>query len=417
MPARPRLHDLRAWRRPVWAFLFLPFALAYSPVASAQQWLVSPEIALGAQYSDNPRLVEGGDSADIIGGTLDLSAVIRRNTPNSSILIRPRVEIDGDSGDNNDDSEAFFLDFNGEKQGQRSNWRFKGNFRQQQVFRGEATSAEIDDEGIGDADQTGTGRTTVRRQREQWRLAPSFDFDMTERMSVKVNANYLDVQYDIQAPGEAVNYTNSRLAAAIVRRLTPDSNLEFGLFASSYEPDTLFRETESLGAKLRYSKSVSSVSRLFIEVGAQDSDVQTSADPQDDVSESSFNWHAGYTRWSERTTWRFDLGQTVSPSGSGSVVERNLYRAVMDHRLRPRWMFGVSLVVLNTESLNSQGLVTSNDRDYALVRTSLGFQMTRNWTIEGRYDFTQQDFADTPGDAQENEIRLSLIYSRPVPTS
>jgi hypothetical protein len=43
--------------------------------------------------------------------------------------------------------------------------------------------------------------------------------------------------------------------------------------------------------------------------------------------------------------------------------------------------------------------------------------MTQNWTIEALYGLTYQDFADTPGDAQEHEGRLSLVYRPPVPTS
>jgi hypothetical protein len=408
----------------------LPRAFASLPVlvaglmllpcsAVAQQWVVTPEVEIGAQHVDNPRLVETGETEDQTGGLLDLGVGFRRNTQTSTLLFRPTAAIFRYSGDSDLDSERYSADFNATNRGQRSDWRFRGNYNQQQVFRGETTSADIDDDpGLDDSDQTGTGRTTERRQRDMWRFRPGFTFDFTERTGFKIDANYLDVRYDTQEDGEAVDYTNGRVDAAIVRALTPDSDLEFGVFATRYEPDSFSRpETDGTGARVRYEKRVTDISAFFIEIGGQDSEIESTDPLEDSISDTSFLWNIGYARRLERTRWRFDLGQAVTPSGSGSMVERDLYRAAMAHQLKPRWLLELSAVAVNTDSLGSEDLVTSNDRDYMQARGTLGYQLTRSWTVESRYTLTHQDFADTPGDAQEHEIRLSLVYRPPVPTS
>lgn len=397
----------------------LPMSLLVLPsVTHAQQWVLLPEIEVGAQYIDNPRLRENGPVEDITGGLLDVAAAFHRNTETSSILIRPSAAVYRYSGDSNEDSEAYFFDFNGEKLGQRSTWFFKGNYRQQQVFRGETTSSEIDDVGIDDSVQTGTGRTFERRQRDMWRLGPGFTFEFTERTALKVELNYLDVQYDVQEADEAIDYTNGRADVSIVRTLSEGTILEFGVFGSKYEPDAVSRDTESVGARLRYEKDVSDISTFFVDLGAQDSEIQSVASPGSDLSETSFLWNLGYRRQLELTQWTFDVGQSVTPSGSGALVERDLYRVIMRHQFKPRWSLELAGVLMNTDTLSRDDVVTAsrNERDYLRGNAALAWQMTPNWTIESLYMYTYQDFADIEGDAQEHEVRLSLVYRPPVPT-
>jgi hypothetical protein len=384
--------------------------------AQAQQWIVRPVIEIGVQYVENPRLDEGdGETDDITGGLLDVAAEFRRNTEISSVLFRPSAEMYRYSGDSDEDSESFFLDFNADRQGQRSAWRFAANFRQQQVFRGETTSSEFDDVGVDDDVQTGTGRTQDRRERDLWRIRPGVTFDVTERTGIRFDLNYLAANYDSQAVGEAIDYRSIRADASIVRTLTPDSRFEFGIFGSRYEPDNN-RDTDAAGLRVRYEKRVSDISTFFIDAGAQETNVPSATAPDTEVSETSFLWNLGYRRRLERTVWRFDVGQAVTPSGAGFLVERDLYRASMQHRLTPRWTLDLSAVAVFSDSVADEAVLTDNDRDYLQGRAGLAFAMTRKWSLVGDYRLSHQDFADSPGDAQGHDVRLSLVYSPPIPT-
>lgn len=390
--------------------------LAGPSAALAQQWIFSPLVEVAAQHIDNPRLEETGDTDDISGGLVDLGAEWRRNTPTSSVVFRPSAQVYRYGSDSNEDSEAYLVDFDAENRGQRSEWRLRANYRQQQVFRGETTPAEIDDIGLEDDVQTGTGQTFERRQRDLFRIRPGFTFELTERTGLSLDLNYLDVQYDTDELGEAVDYANTRADIGLVRALTPDSSLTFGVFGQTYDPDSATRrETESIGARVRYEKDVTDISSFFIEVGGQESDIQNPVDPLTDVSETSYLWNVGYDRRLERTRWRFDVGQQVTPSGSGFMVERDLARVIMQHQLKPRWLLELSGVFMQTDTLGVEDVVTANDRDWAEGRITLGYQVTRSWTVEGLYRLTHQDFADIPGDAQEHEFRLSLVYRPPLP--
>lgn len=204
-------------------------------LAPAQQWLLTPEIELAAHYVENPRLQEEDgadtDSTDnIAGGLVDAGLALRRNTQTSSFLLRPAVAVYRYPDDPEEDSEAYFLDLDAGSEGQRSGWRFRGNYRQQQVFRGETTASDVDD-FIEDDVQTGSGRTFERRQRDLWRVGPGFTMELTELTSLELDLNYLDVTYDTEEAGEAVDYNDTRVDAAIVRALSPYNQLAFGVFA------------------------------------------------------------------------------------------------------------------------------------------------------------------------------------------
>ena len=405
------------WNTRVWILSVVPLSgILATPPAAAQQWHVAPELEVGAQHVQNPRLDETDDSSTIDGGILNLAVALRRNTQTSSMLVRPRVEVERYSGDSNEDSEAYYIDFNGERRWQRSEWRLRGNYRQQQVLRGEGTDPEIDEEGIGDEDVTGTGRVLVRRQRDMWRLYPGASLNLTQRTALRIDLNYLNVQYDNQTIGEAIDYTSGVATAALVRRLTPDSNVQFSIFGRTYQPDDdTLSETESIGVRIRYNKKVSDVSTFFIDFGAQDAEIEAASIADEDVSATSVLWNVGYSRRFERTRWRFAVGQSVTPSGSGSMVERQLYRAIVSHQLRPRWTIDASAVFQNTNSLGVSEDSDSDERDYLEIGATLGYQLSRKWVLEGSYDYTYQDFADTSGDADRHEFLLSFVYRVPVP--
>lgn len=388
--------------------------------AAAQQWLFTPQIEIGAHHVDNPRLAEQEETDAITGGLVDAGLAMRRNTQTSSVLLRPRVAINRYADAADEDSEGYFLDFNAQTETERSNWDIRANYRQQQVFRGETTPAGFEEgdieDGVGldDDVQTGTGRTFERRQRDLWRINPGVSFELTEVTSLRMDLSYLDVQYDQEQVGEATDYNNSRVEAGIAHELTPHSEISGILFGERYDAVNIDRQTDSIGARARYSQSVSEVSMFFIDIGVQESESESPVNPALDRSKTAFLWNLGLDRQLEITRWRVELGRRVTPSGSGSLVERDMVRAVMNHQFKPRWFLELAAVALQTSRVTED--IPGNERDYLQGRATLAWQWTPSWTVEGGYSLTHQDFADIPGDAQEHEIRLSFVYNPPLPT-
>jgi hypothetical protein len=387
--------------------------------AAAQQWLFTPEVELGAHHIDNPRLAEDVETEAITGGLVDAGLAMRRNTQTSSVLLRPRVAVYRYPDAPDEDSEAYFLDLNAGTETQRSSWDIRANYRQQQVYQGETTPADIDDgdvdDGIGIDDdvQTGTGRTFERRQRDLWRINPGAGFELTEVTSLRVDLSYLDVQYDKEELGEATDYNNSQVRTALTHALTPQSEISAILFGERYEPINVGVQSDSIGARVRYQHSLSDISTFFVDVGAQETQSEVVAIPDLEISRTGFLWTLGFDRQLEITRWRLEAGSDVTPSGSG-LVERDMIRAIMDHQFEPRWSLRLAAVAMQTQRLAEN--IVRDQRDYLQGRATLAWQWTQSWTVETGYSLTHQDHADIPGDAQEHEIRLVFVYNPPLPT-
>jgi hypothetical protein len=387
--------------------------------AAAQQWLFTPEVELGAHHIDNPRLAEDVETDAITGGLVDAGLAMRRNTQTSSVLLRPRVAVRRYPDAPDEDSEAYFLDFSAGTERQRSSWDITANYRQQQVFQGETTAADIDDgeidDGIGIDDdvQTGTGRTFERRQRDLWRVSPGATLELTEVTSLRVDLSYLDVEYDLEELGEATDYNSSEVQTSLSHALTPQSEISAILFGERYEPKNIGVQSDSIGARVRYQQSLSDISTFFVDVGVQETQSESAAAPDFELSRTGFLWSLGLDRQLEITRWRVEAGRDVTPSGAG-LVERDMVRAIMDHQFKPRWSLQLAAIALHTQQLAEN--IVRNERDYLQGRAALAWQWTPSWRIESGYTFTHQDHADIPGDAQEHEIRLSFVYNPPLPT-
>jgi hypothetical protein len=99
-----------------------------------------------------------------------------------------------------------------------------------------------------------------------------------------------------------------------------------------------------------------------------------------------------------RSSERFGL-----PARNGPLAAFNLR-----HQFRPRW-YGELAACCNVRTRWTDA-VEFNERDYYQAALLTGYQMTRAWVIELAYSYTYQDYEDTPGDAQANDVFLTVNY-------
>lgn len=386
------------------ALLFALFALVAD--ARAQGWTVEPNIAIGADYNDNPRLVEDGTEESVSGGTLDISAAFRRQTETSEFSVNPRANVRRYS-DNDADAEDFYLDISTERRSPKSRWSLDLNASQVQVIRGELTDAEFDDTGVDDV-QTGTGQIQDRQQRTLLRFRPQATFNVTERMSWFVDASYIDVGYDSQVIGSATDYSDGRIQTGFQFSTSERGSIRLTLFGSEYESGDNLNETSSYGALLRYQHAVTESTYFYAEAGYQDSDIEFPGLPLEDVSESATVWGIGGARDWTRTSLRIAIQNIVTPSGSGFLTERQRNRVTLDHKLSPRWDLRIAFLAQDTDTLASDS--TLSDRDYSQGRITLAYRLAPKWSILGSTSYTYQDYATSPGDSRSRQANLDFVF-------
>jgi hypothetical protein len=382
-------------------------ALLLAPLANAAELSLQPDARIGGAYNDNSRLNETGNENEITGGFLDLRVIGQRRTQTSFISIRPRLYFDR-WDDSDEDSDDQYFDVFGMTRGQRGELRFTGNASNQQVRRGEDANTEFAESELDDDDKSTSGRIDRRRDRLRWRVKPEYAFAITERTRIGLGFEYIDVDYNNEQPGEALDYTDSTVAAFVERDPSERSRIRLTVFGSKYEADEISNDSKSFGGGLRYEKDVTETFTWFVAAGAQSTDVEAGEDNQLDQSQTSYLFTSGIAREWERTRFRAEISRSVDPSGTGFLKTRDGLRVNVRHQFRPRWYGSVRAYAFTEDSVDDT--VDVNNRDYAQVQLGLGWQMARSWSVEGLYRYTYQDYDDTPGDAQSNFISLGLVY-------
>jgi len=394
-------------RAAVSALLFA--ALAVSCSANGAEWTLAPDIQVGTESSDNNRLAENGGEIVVWGGFADLAAIAQRRTEVSETQLRPRFVVSRYPGDEDEDAESASLDFLTRTRGARHEWEMKGNLAVADVLRGELIQLDFPDPDLDNPDEVGTGRVNVRRTRTLWRLGPRFTYDFSERMGGGIGVDYTDVSYDKEQVGEALDYNNARAEAFVLYRLSPIHRFKTSLFASNFESDRINNDSTAYGFRGRYERDIGETIRVFIDAGGQRTTVEVGGAQGVETSENGFLLDAGISRRWERTRLRASGGRSVLPDGSGFLREIDRLRFNLIHDFTERWYLEAGAALLRARSL--ENIVTSSDRDYYEIQVTMGYEFTRDWSLEARAGRIMQDFLDTPGEAEANEFSLGVRYA------
>jgi hypothetical protein len=387
-------------------------AAALLATASSDAWsaerTVAPDIRIVGHSDDNARLREGDTGLiKIAGGFVDLGALVRWRTPTSEVQLRPRLTSSWYPGDEEEESDDYFLDFAGRSSGARTQWTLGANYAKQNVIRGGSVPVEFEDPDLDVPDDGETGRIDEWRRRTLWRIAPGMSYELSERSDIGLGLGYRDVSYSPQLPGEAIDYNDARLDTFHAYDLSPNSRFLTTVYVSQFDVVDSDNDSTSYGLRGRYERDFNEVHGFHIDVGVQRNELDNPGPTGDDATTGAV-FDAGYRRSWERTEFRIGGGRSVQPSGTGFLREVDRIRLNLRHRFQPRWFGELGAVFQTTQGLDTQG--DSDQRDYYRVLGRVGYEISRSWTVEGSYAFTRQDYENVPGEAERNEIFLSVNY-------
>jgi len=388
--------------------LVLGLSAPLSDLQSAER-TVAPDIRIGGHFDDNARLREGDDGLiEISGGYIDLAVLAQWRTPTAETQLRPRVRSARYPGDEDEDTDDIYLDFSTRSTGQRTEWSLRGNYAQEEVIRGGNIRVDFADPDLDIPEDGDTGRIDERRERDLWRIAPRFSYELSERTDIGAGLNYTDVSYSPQQAGEALDYTDARVEVFHVYQRSPTSRIRSTAFASSFDVDENNNDTTSYGLRGRYEWDITEVYDVYVELGVQENDEEADGNNQVDNSSTGILFDAGFRRQWERTQFRIAGGRSVQPSGTGFLREVDRIRLNLRHDFQPRWFGELGGVFQTTDGLDDDN--GFDQRDYYQVRGLVGYQLTQSWTVEATYSFTRQDYENTPGEADRNEVFLTVNY-------
>jgi hypothetical protein len=376
-------------------------------LTQAQQWHFDPVISVGYEYDDNAPLVPNPDSSDEIQGYLiEAAATIGTATERTTFDVTPMIR-SRNYDEERFDSDDGFLRFDFDHQGLKSNFRFRGDYAQESVRTAERADA---DPGVNDPDEilaNDSGRVFFFGDRKRLWLFPQWTYNFSERNAFNAAVRYVDVDYDEIFPGTYTPYSDARVEASFFRSFSTITRGYIRVGAGRYERDDsgigVIDEVDGIGINVGIERGLTETTRLRAEVGY----VET--EPDGGESDSDLVWDLNLIRNLETISLLAQVRRSVTSDGDGRLTLRDSFNLGVRNQFSERLEGGLGIRAYTTDQLSSD-ISTFEERDYAQVRATLSYALSRSFLIEGDYRYTFIDRSLTPDNAKSNSIIIWLTW-------
>jgi hypothetical protein len=392
-------------RRITLAHLFL-----LTGVASAADVHTTPQIEVRAEQNDNFGLVPGGDSdSDVYGYIADANWIIDMATPRGNTMLRPRIRYQ-DFPDR-DDLEKFegFLDLLSAYRWERSTFELIGHLSHEDLYNNETASGDFDPTDPDDGGGSDSGDIVIGETRDEFRLRPTFEHEITERTGVGFGVEYRAARYDTdEGVTTKTDYDFGLADLYLTWALNPLSEMSAGAYASRYEAQDDSEEIDAIGLEVGYAHRWSELVGIEAKLFYEENDI-TEFDPIP-LEETTSNFGGYFTayRKHEISEWRMSIRRSFVPTGDRGKSEVDEFRLQYERQLSQRLTLrGVG----RYETRNSLGGTEGGvDRDFARFDLSLKWLVTRNWYLGGGYAYMWEDRSAATEDGENNKFFLTFGY-------
>ena len=372
-------------------------------VANAADWELNPRVEAGYLYDDNYRLTPPGTEVAVQGPLADAQVEMRARTPQGEFSFTPRVSATYFPDHQDLDAIDYFGTLFWQHRGQRVTTEIHGDYSQQDVVNSEQPHAEVPvDSGLGEGGTDDAGIAFLPNRRQRAAVRPVIDFEMSQKNSLRLAANYADVTFDEQFFGAQQDYQSGDISAALVTRITPVSSLTVRLRAAQYDIETL-GDSRSQGAEVQWDTTTASEMETFVRVGAQNVKFE------DGTKENAWLAGAGVNMPFGRNQLFADLVRSVGPSSAGRIITRDQLRVRWQRDFTPRLAF--LLGVRGTHDEDISEVTNFRPRTYATGDIGLQWRWEEEFSLLMAYDYTWQKFDQSATDpATSSGASISVIY-------
>ena len=382
--------------------------LLAAPLASAQAWILDPRVEVEGIYNDNYRLTaERGTKIDVAGAALDAQLTARKESQASLFEATPHIRSSFFPNASSEQSTDYYLDLHGNHKTQRTHSDILAQFADESVVSAELPAADFPGIDLGQAVGGDAGLVSVRNRRKLYAIEPSISFDWTERRHLTADLHYVKAKYD-SSLFEQVGYTDIGGGAGIVWDVSRRAAFSLNVLAARYSPDDNSPDTNTEGLVAQWSTAPSAVTNFYVRLGgnhSQRNGTGTSAD----ISSSSLNGGVGVAWNFQVTHVVIDALRSTSPSSQGVVVNRDEVRFRLARDFSPRVIGSLALRGIRTDGVGTAANEV-RQRKYYTGRAGFEWRMTRQFSLEGGYEYKWQKYTGDPNDATSNGATLSVVY-------
>ena len=400
--ARGRRVALRAACLPLSAML-----LVAAP-AFAAEVVYNPRAEVDAGYDDNANLSPVRSTKVHTGSAgADAQLEILADEPNWKWRMTPEVRGNYYPSASELNSNGEFLNFFGQRTGQRYTFGVYGYGSSQSLLKGYLPTAALG-AGLGQQEPGATiGNLTSNRQLLGY-IAPNYSLQITPRRKLELTASYIDSSYGHNVVGGYVNYRNTTGSAALVLAATRTGSLALRALGSEFTPAVGFK-TDTYGFETEWDGHFSATKEYYLRVGVNRSKFSENGTLMSTAVPDSTNVSGGIgTHWTYEVTELFiDLTRSVAPTALGYAVEEKEVRVRVARRFTPRFAGFVGARVIIDDAFTGAAINVPSQQ-YEFGTAGFEWRLTRALALITEADVTHLVYVGPS--ARSDAIHLSLVY-------
>ena len=383
--------------------------LSLGPVAAAAaDWSYEPRVALSAEYDDNNRMTTvPGQEVEVYGPKLDARLVMRGSTPRTTFTLTPQVVFTQYFEGEEDDLENYYLRMGLNHKAERMNAFLDARYTSVVTLGRFFPVGAGEDPVLGQPDPgENVPRIATANREDRFGISPGISFDLTQRQVIELGAEYLDVSFDEQLPGD-IDHENTSLYANYRFRTSEMSTLGLLTTFEKYDPAN-DDSTDYYSLSGEWTRDWSETTKAYVRAGASFVDSNSTVGGGNSSTSSGFSGGVG-AEWSYQVTRLFaDLNQYLDPNSDGQLVNRTQLRMGVARDLSQKTVLTFGLRGINDDA--PPGDNTFKSQKYVAADVGFRWRMERQWTLFGGYTYRWKDREDAADTATANALNLGVAW-------
>jgi len=372
------------------SFVFLLAGITTSGCYAAE-WSLSGSVNPSAEYDDNIFMRDENRQGDY-HFQMSPTLVATRKQENSESSLSLGVRVDRYEASQRLDQENPFLRFNTQLQQERANWGLALSYV-------ESSSRNDAADDTGDFETNSTLTTSS--------ISPSFSYQLTERDTVSLNANYAEKE---SSTSDFSNSTNKSLSSSWQHQFNERLKGGVSLSASNNKSSSLSNSTDddTYNLSLTSEYKFSEIWAINGNAGVRQLDSRQTnilGVTENSNTGSSLGFTVSYS--GEVDSANLSLSRSISPSSTGEMNEQEKISLSWSRKLTETLSSHINASFQTTSSALDEG---ADKRENINFSPSLRWTLSPDTKLSLSYNYRQQKESNLGTRASSNAIMLAVSY-------
>ncbi|AUZ84315.1 autotransporter domain-containing protein [Methylophaga nitratireducenticrescens] len=368
-------------------------SLFQSNIARSAEYIIGADFSPTFNYDDNVELRDDEEGSFVTKITPTL--LLSRAVENASISMDAGYRVERYTSLSDLDRQDPFANIAGSYNTERSAYGLRAGYS-------ERAQRSIADEDTGDFSSNATVTTKS--------LAPSYQYQFTERDFLYTSVNYNESAYDTSRFSDT---ETTSLTGGWRRNLTERLTGGLALTYAQYESESEFSESEYDSYNLSVTSTYMMNERWSFsgQVGYRTTESESQSllggpEQTDRNTGSLFDFSANYV--GELNTLSFSLSRSLNPSGEGVVNETDRVSLSWNRNIAETVSVSFNTSYQETQSADD---LTNTDREYFTFSPALNWQLQRNLALKMGYQYRQQKGTSFGGlDTNDDKVDSNMVF-------